>query len=97
MLLHNHGDFMDKEKLKKLEKIMEKRGCKMNMQARVMELSFEKDEDAEWFEKIIGESPEDSAVSCVMTMKRLGNKKARHKFVFNVTDMDNFIDLMDED
>lgn len=85
------------EKLEKLEKILEKRGCNVNMQASVMELSFEKDEDAEWFEKIVENSPEDSAVSCLMTMKRLGNKKARHKFVFNVTDMDNFIDLMDED
>lgn len=88
---------MEKEKLKKLEKILEKRGCNINMQASVMELSFEKDEDAEWFEKIVENSPEDSAVSCVMTMKRLGNKKARHKFVFNVTDMDNFIDLIDEE
>lgn len=88
---------MQKEKLKKLEKILEKRGCNVNMQASVMELSFEKDEDAEWFEKILENSPEDSAVSCVMTMKRLGNKKARHKFVFNVTDMDNFIELIDDD
>ena len=88
---------MEKEKLEKLEKILEKRGCNVNMQASVMELSFEKDEDAEWFEEVIEKSPEDSAVSCVMTMKRLGNKKARHKFVFNVTDMDNFIDLMDEE
>ena len=88
---------MEKEKLQKLEKILEKRGCNVNMQASVMELSFEKDEDAEWFEEVIENSPEDSAVSCVMTMKRLGNKKARHKFVFNVTDMDNFIDLMDEE
>ncbi len=88
---------MEKEKLEKLEKILEKRGCNVNMQASVMELSFEKDEDAEWFEEVIEKSPEDSAVSCVMTMKRLGNKKARHKFVFNVTDMDNFIDLLNEE
>lgn len=88
---------MDNEKIQKLEKILEKRGCKINMQSSVMELSFERDEDAEWFEKIVENSPEDSAVSCVMTMNRLGNKKARHKFVFNVTDMDNFIDLMDDD
>lgn len=88
---------MEKEKLNKLEKILEKRGCKMNMQASVMELSFDNDDDAEWFEKVIEKSPADSAVSCVMTMNRLGNKKARHKFVFNVTDMDNFIDLIDED
>lgn len=87
---------MEKEKLEKLEKILEKRGCKMNMQASVMELSFDEDEDAEWFENIVENSPEDSAVSCVMTMKRLGNKKARHKFVFNITDIDNFIDLMGE-
>lgn len=88
---------MEKEKLEKLEKILEKRGCNVNMQASVMELSFDNDEDAEWFEEVIENTPEDSAVSCVMTMKRLGNKKARHKFVFNVTDMDNFIDLMDEE
>jgi hypothetical protein len=88
---------MEKEKLLKLEKILEKRGCKMNMQATVMELSFDNDADAKWFEELIEKSPEDSAVSCVMTMNRLGNKKARHKFVFNVTNMDNFINLMDED
>lgn len=88
---------MEKEKLQKLEKILKKRGCKINMQASVMELSFEMDEDAEWFEKVIESSTADSAVSCLMTMKGLGNKKARHKFVFNVTDMDNFIDLMDEE
>jgi len=72
---------MEKEKLQKLEKILEKRGCNVNMQASVMELSFDNDEDAEWFEEVIKNSPEDSAVSCVMTMKRLGNKKARHKFI----------------
>lgn len=88
---------MEKVKLQKLEKILEKRGGTVNMQASVMELSFEKDEDAEWFEKVMESSPADSAVSCVMTMKGLGNKKARHKFVFNVTDMDNFIDLLDEE
>ena len=87
---------MEKEKLEKLEKILEKRGCSIDLHANVMEMSFEKDEDAEWFEKIVENSPEDSAVSCVMTMKRLGNKKARHKFVFNVTDMDNFVNLMEE-
>jgi hypothetical protein len=88
---------MDEEKLKKLEKILEKRGCVMNPQINVMELNFEKEEDAEWFEKIVEASPEDSAVSCVMSMKRLGNKRARHRFVFNITDMDNFISLLDEE
>jgi uncharacterized protein YabN with tetrapyrrole methylase and pyrophosphatase domain len=88
---------MDKEKMQKLEKILEKRGCSMDLHDNVMEMSFEKDEDAEWFEKIVENSPEDSAISCVMTMKRLGNKKAINKFVFNITDMDNFIGLMDED
>ncbi|MDP3035369.1 MAG: hypothetical protein Q8M97_09760 [Methanobacteriaceae archaeon] len=88
---------MNEEKMKKLEKILEKRGCSIDLHANVMEMTFKKDEDAEWFEKIVEASPEDSAVSCLMTMKRLGNKKSRHRFVFNVTDMDNFIDLMDED
>jgi len=31
---------MEKEKLQKLEKILEKRGCNVNMQASVMELSY---------------------------------------------------------
>lgn len=88
---------MKDEKLKKITKILEKRGCKVDMHANVMELAFENDEDAEWFEKVVEASPEDSAVSCLMSMKRLGNKKSRHRFVFNVRDMDNFIDLMDED
>jgi len=88
---------MNDEKLKRLDKLLEKRGCKMDMHVNVMELAFDNDKDAEWFEKVVGASSEDSAVSCMMTMKRLGNKKARHKFVFNVTDLDNFIDLMDED
>jgi hypothetical protein len=88
---------MDEAKLKKLEKILEKRGCFMNPQINVMEFNFEKEEDAEWFEKIVEASPEDSAVSCVMTMKNLANKRARHKFVFNITDIDNLINLLDEE
>ncbi|PKL66224.1 MAG: hypothetical protein CVV28_11830 [Methanobacteriales archaeon HGW-Methanobacteriales-1] len=89
---------MNDAKLKKLKKILEKRGCEVDMHANVMELAFENDEDAQWFEKVVEASPEDSAVSCMMTMKRLGNKKARHKFIFNVTDIDNFLDtIKDED
>lgn len=81
-------------KLDQLKKALKDKNCIIQKHSRVMEITFEKTEDAEWFESIFEDYQRQSAVSCLMTMR---GANARHKFVFNVKDMDNFIKLLKEE
>jgi len=81
-------------KLDKLKKALKDKNCIIEKHSNVMEITFEKTEDAEWFEAIFEDYQRQSAVSCLMTMR---GANARHKFVFNVKDMDNFTKLLKEE
>lgn len=87
---------MDDETLMKLEKVLENRNCEIYPQTSVLELCFEDEEDAKWFENAVEETPKDSAISCLMTMTRLGNRKSRFRYVFNIVDADNFIKMLED-
>ena len=81
-------------KLDQLKKALKDKNCIIEKHSSVMEITFEKTEDAEWFEAIFEDYQKQSAVSCLMTMR---GANARHKFVFNVKDMDNFTKLLKEE
>lgn len=82
------------EKLEVLKGALKDRNCSIEKHSSVMEVSFSKKEDADWFEAIFEDYQRQSAVSCLMTMR---GANARHKFVFNVKDMDKFIKLLEEE
>ncbi|HHT17992.1 MAG: hypothetical protein QM396_07445 [Euryarchaeota archaeon] len=81
------------KKLEGLKKALEKRKCTVEKHSSVMEITFEKAEDADWFQDIFDDYEKESAVSCLMSMRPKG-QNVRHKFVFNITDMDKFVELL---
>ncbi len=78
-------------KIDQLKKALKNRKCIVEKHSSVMEITFEKTEDAEWFEAIFEDYQRQSAVSCLMSMQ---GANAQHKFVFNIKDMDKFIELL---
>jgi hypothetical protein len=78
-------------KIEKLKEILKDRNCTINKHSSVMEITFSREEDAHWFETIFGDYQRESAVSCLMSMR---GANAQYKFVFNVKDMDRFINLL---
>ncbi|MGC9516722.1 MAG: hypothetical protein ACP5C3_03375 [Methanomicrobiales archaeon] len=81
------------EKLVELTESLKGRDCKINKQEKVMEIVFNNAEDADWFEDLMESHQGSSSVSCVMSMRPLGQEK-NHKFVFNIKDLDRFIELI---
>ena len=81
------------KKLEELTESLKDRDCKINKQEKVMEIVFNDAEDADWFEELMETSQGSSSVSCVMSMRPLGQEK-NHKFVFNIKDLDRFIELI---
>jgi hypothetical protein len=79
------------KKLQELKETLKDRKCTIEKHSSVMEITFPKEEDAKWFESIFEDYQKKSAVSCLMSMKGAND---RHKFVFNVKDMDKFIELL---
>ena len=86
---------MEKEKLEKLKKALNDRNCTIEKHSSVMEIIFQNAEDADWFEAVFEDYQRESAVSCLMSM-RPKEQNARHKFVFNVKDLDKFMELLKE-
>lgn len=80
-------------KLKELRKLLEDKNCIIKMHSNVMEITFEREEDASWFENIFEHYQRESAVCCLMPIRP---KNAPPKFIFNVRDMDKFIELIKE-
>lgn len=86
---------METEKLEKLKEALKDRNCTIEKHSSVLEITFGNAEDADWFENIFEDYQRESAVSCLMSMRPPG-ENARHKFVFNVKDLDKFIQLLKE-
>jgi hypothetical protein len=80
--------------LEKLKRVLKDKNCTVEKHSSVMEITFENTEDADWFQDIFEDFQQKSAVSCLMSM-RPKNGNARHKFVFNVKDMDLFIEILE--
>ncbi len=79
--------------IQKLKEALKDQKCTIEKHSSVMEVTFENSADADWFEAIFEDYQKESAVSCLMSMRPKG-ENARHKFVFNVKDMDKFIELI---
>ena len=78
-------------KLEELKKALKGRNCTIEKHSNVMEITFEKEEDGNWFEGIFEYYQKESAVCCLMPIRP---KNAPPKFIFNVKDMDKFIELI---
>lgn len=81
-------------KLEKLKKALKHRNCTVKKHSNVMEITFENEGDANWFESIFEYYQKESAVCCLMPIRP---KNAPSKFIFNVKDMNLFIELIKED
>lgn len=80
--------------LEKLKRALKDKNCTVEKHSSVLEITFENAEDADWFQDIFEDFQRKSAVSCLMSM-RPKNANARHKFVFNVKDMDLFVEILE--
>jgi hypothetical protein len=80
-------------KVEKLKEILKDKNCTVEKHSSVMEITFSQEEDAHWFENIFDNYQRESAVSCLMSMRGAND---RYKFVFNVKDMDQFINLLEK-
>lgn len=85
---------MGSDEINRLRQVLKSRSCTVEKHSSVMEITFSRSDDADWFEKIFEDYQRESAVSCLMSMRPRG-ENARHKFVFNVRDLDKFIELLE--
>ncbi len=80
-------------KLEELKKAIKHRKCTVEKHSSVMEITFENEKDGDWFENIFEYYQRESAVCCLMPIRP---KNTPPKFIFNVKDMDKFIELIKE-
>jgi len=80
-------------KLEELKKAIKNRNCTIKKHSNVLEITFEREEDGNWFEDIFKYYQKESSVCCLMPIRP---KNAPPKFIFNVKDMDKFIELIKE-
>lgn len=81
-------------KIEELKKALKDKNCSIKEHSSVMEITFLREEDADWFESVFDYYQRKSAVCCLMPMR---GKETSPKFVFNVKDMDKFIELIKAD
>lgn len=84
---------MTDKRLEDLKVALKNRKCIVEKHSNVIEITFEREEDADWFENIFEYYQRESAVCCLMPIRP---KNAQPKFIFNVMDMDKFIMLINE-
>ena len=82
---------MTDAKIEELKKALIPRSCTIELHSNVMEITFEKEEDANWFEGVFGKFQKESAVCCLMPIRP---KNAPPKFIFNIKDMNKFIEII---
>lgn len=80
-------------KLEELKNVLQDKRCSITEHSSVMEIIFEREEDANWFENVFEKFQKESAACCLMPIKP---KNAPPKFIFNIRNMDKFIELIKE-
>jgi len=85
---------MEPDKLEELKNALKDKSCKIEIHSNVMEIAFEREEDANWFEGIFEYYQRESAVCCLMPIRP---KNAPPKFIFNVKDLNKFIELIQQE
>ena len=78
-------------KIEELKKALQPRSCTIELHSDVMEITFEKDADGDWFESVFGKFQKKSATCCLMPIRP---KNAPPKFIFNIKNIDLFIELI---
>lgn len=78
-------------KIEKLKKALIPKSCTIELHCDVMEITFEKEDDANWFEDVFGKFQKESAACCLMPIRP---KNAPPKFIFNIKDIEKFIELI---
>ncbi|MDI6723467.1 MAG: hypothetical protein QMD61_02335 [Methanobacterium sp.] len=82
---------MADKKVEELKNGLKDRNCVLKTHSDVIEITFEREKDADWFEDIFKYLQKKSAVCCLMPIRP---KNASPKFIFNVKDMDKLIKLI---
>lgn len=82
---------MADKKIEELKNGLNDRNCVLKKHSDVIEITFEREKDADWFENIFEYLQKKSAVCCLMPIRP---KNASPKFIFNVKDMDKLIKLI---
>lgn len=82
---------MADKKVEELKNGLKDRICVLKKHSDVMEITFEREKDADWFENIFEDLQRKSAACCLMPIRP---KNAPPKFIFNVKDMDKLIKLI---
>lgn len=78
-------------KIKELKNALLPRSCTIELHSNVMEITFEEEEDADWFENVFKKFQNESVACCLMPIRP---KKGPQKFIFNIKDIDKFIMLI---
>ncbi len=79
--------------MEELREAFKDRNCRIEKHSNVMEITFEREQDGNWFEDIFKHFQRESAVCCLMHIKP---KNAPQKFIFNIKDINKFIELINE-
>ncbi len=82
---------MDSYKLEKLKSAFKGRECIIRQHSNVIEITFKKNDDADWFENIFEKFQKEDAACCLMPIKPKGGPS---KFIFNIKDIDRFSELI---
>jgi len=82
---------MTDKNVKKLKLALKDRNCILEKHSNVIEITFEKEKDANWFESNFEKFQRESAACCLMPIKP---KNAPTKFIFNIMDINKFIELI---
>lgn len=83
--------FVTNTKIEELKGALMNRKCTLELHSNVMEITFEKEEDANWFEGMFGKFQKESAACCLMPIRP---KNAPPKFIFNIKNINKFIELI---
>ncbi|MGF7117681.1 hypothetical protein [Methanobacterium oryzae] len=74
-----------------LKLALKDKNCTLEKHSDVIEIIFQKEEDADWFQDIFDYLQRESAVCCLMPIRP---KNTPPKLIFNVKDMDKLISLI---
>ncbi|MGB9937793.1 MAG: hypothetical protein ACPK7O_08750 [Methanobacterium sp.] len=80
-------------RIKELERAFKDKKCFIKEHSNVISITFENEKDADWFENVFQKFQLESAACCLMPIRP---KNALPKFIFNIKDINKFIELIKE-
>lgn len=79
------------KKLEDLKDSLKDKDCIIEKHSNVIEITFKREDDADWFQDIFEYLQKESAACCLMPIRP---KNAPPKFIFNVKNMDKLTKLI---